>query len=148
MTVFFTAAHLNNREPTNGSRLDGVRAEGFYGSERDGAARAGDTATGQLIHTWRIRALLTQEELAARAGLSVRTVRRLERTRSAARPRLTSIRLLAEALNLSDAERTALASLSHGSLPAEPLAHPACTVEQHGVVVADHRDTDLEASAP
>jgi transcriptional regulator with XRE-family HTH domain len=43
---------------------------------------------------------LTQEELAARLGLTVRAIREMERGRSA-RPYQRSVRLLAEALSLT-----------------------------------------------
>jgi len=59
---------------------------------------------GALLRARRRRALLSQEQLAARAQLSERTVRDLEagRVRS---PRTDTVRLLADALQLSDAER-------------------------------------------
>jgi tetratricopeptide (TPR) repeat protein/transcriptional regulator with XRE-family HTH domain len=63
---------------------------------------------GSLLRMWRERALLTQEQLAERAGLSVRTVRRFERARGDGRPHNASIRVLAGALELSPAERTEL----------------------------------------
>ncbi len=60
-------------------------------------------ALGVLLRTWRARALLTQEQVALRAGLNVRTVRRLE-TGELRRPRGTSVRSLAEALGLDATE--------------------------------------------
>ncbi|WP_181448720.1 ATP-binding protein [Nonomuraea aridisoli] len=75
--------------------------------ERDAAnadtAKEWPTTFGGLLRAWRERALLTQEELAAQAGLSARTIGRLE-TGELRRPRSTSVRLLAEALRLDDAE--------------------------------------------
>ncbi|MDA0635602.1 helix-turn-helix domain-containing protein [Nonomuraea sp. MCN248] len=78
-----------------------------------------------MLRGWRTRALLTQEQLAERAGLNVRTVRRMEGD-AISRPRAASIVLLAEALELSDAERARLSSVARG-LPAG-AGHPAVTV--------------------
>jgi transcriptional regulator with XRE-family HTH domain len=59
---------------------------------------------GALLRACRHRACLSQEQLAARAELSERTVRNLEagRVRS---PRTTTVRLLADALELAEPER-------------------------------------------
>jgi tetratricopeptide (TPR) repeat protein/transcriptional regulator with XRE-family HTH domain len=65
------------------------------------------TVLGTLVRAWRERALLTQEQLAARSGMSVRSIRRLE-SGHAARPRSSSLELLATALDLTEAERGAL----------------------------------------
>jgi tetratricopeptide (TPR) repeat protein/transcriptional regulator with XRE-family HTH domain len=70
--------------------------------------------TGQLLRAWRERALLTQEQLAARAGLSVRSIRRFERGGSA---QSASIRLLAEALGLSPEERALLVAANREAGP-------------------------------
>jgi transcriptional regulator with XRE-family HTH domain len=70
-----------------------------------------------LLRGWRERALLTQEQLAERAGLNVRTVRRLENS-GLWQPRTTSILLLAKALELNRAERAMLNSAVRGG-PAE-----------------------------
>jgi predicted ATPase/transcriptional regulator with XRE-family HTH domain len=56
-------------------------------------------AFGELLHEYRRAARLTQEELAARAGLSARTLRKLESGDSQA-PRKDTILLLADALGL------------------------------------------------
>src|SRR5215468_7390235 len=84
---------------------------------RDGAGccRGGDTdrlvndslppgSFGALLRACRHRACLSQEQLAARAELSERTVRNLEagRVRS---PRIDTVRLLADALRLGEPER-------------------------------------------
>jgi tetratricopeptide (TPR) repeat protein/transcriptional regulator with XRE-family HTH domain len=78
---------------------------------------------GALLQVWRARALLTQEQLAARAGLSVRTVRRLE-TGTAMRPQGFTLRRLIEALDLGPAQLDELAAAARaqpvGGEPAEP----------------------------
>ena len=129
MDVVYAASHLNDRAARrggcNGSTTDSDASLGAIGARR--------VAVGPLVRNWRIRALLTQEELAARAGLSVRTIRRLEGARAAARPRLTSIKLLAKALNLDDGECKALVSRSYGLQPAESSANGADTISQSGL---------------
>jgi transcriptional regulator with XRE-family HTH domain len=65
------------------------------------------SALAVLLRTWRERALLTQEQLATRTGLGVRTIRRLEAD-GLRRPRTESMRLLADALDLTVAERAQL----------------------------------------
>jgi len=59
---------------------------------------------GALLRACRQRAYLTQEELAARAELSERTVRNLEADRVRS-PRTDTVRLLADALQLAGPER-------------------------------------------
>jgi transcriptional regulator with XRE-family HTH domain len=63
-----------------------------------------DGSFGALLQAFRHRAYLSQEQLAARADLSERTVRNLEagHVRS---PRSTTVRLLADALELAEPER-------------------------------------------
>ncbi|MFC5825943.1 ATP-binding protein [Nonomuraea insulae] len=68
---------------------------------------------GALLRAWRERALLTQEQLAALAGLNVRTVRRLE-SGELRRPRSMSVRLLGEALGLDAAELSILTAAASG----------------------------------
>ncbi|WP_161791052.1 ATP-binding protein [Actinomadura welshii] len=74
---------------------------------------------GVLVRWWRERALLTQEQLAERTGLNVRTIRRLE-SRELQKPRPTSILLLAEALRLNSEERAILVAGVRG-----PVSSPA-----------------------
>src|SRR5215831_16572894 len=80
-----------------------------------------DGSFGAILQAFRHRAYLSQEQLAARAELSERTVRNLEagRVRS---PRTTTVRLLADALELAEPEREswlAAARRANGR-PAEP----------------------------
>ena len=80
------------------------------------AAEDGPTFAG-LLRTWRERALLTQEQLARQTGLTARTIRRLE-THAPRRPRSESVRLLADALRLTDVERAQLAAARDEPRPA------------------------------
>ncbi|PMR61129.1 hypothetical protein C1A38_10610 [Verrucosispora sp. ts21] len=66
----------------------------------------GSSGLADLLRGHRRAAGLTQAELATRAGVGVRTVRDLERGRSS-RPQRTTVNLLADALDLSGAARTA-----------------------------------------
>jgi len=59
---------------------------------------------GALVRAYRNRAFLSQEQLAERAELSERTVRNLEAQRVRS-PRPDTVRLLADALELSGPER-------------------------------------------
>ncbi|MEO3867355.1 NB-ARC domain-containing protein [Nonomuraea sp. B12E4] len=77
---------------------------------------------GALLRGWRKRALLTQEQLAERAGLNVRTVRRLEND-GLGQPRTASIVLLARALALDRGERALLAAATRA--PSAPAAAAA-----------------------
>ena len=61
---------------------------------------AGAGGFGGLLRRYRTAAALSQEELAARAGLSPRGISDLERGARTA-PRLETVRLLADALGLS-----------------------------------------------
>jgi tetratricopeptide (TPR) repeat protein/transcriptional regulator with XRE-family HTH domain len=80
---------------------------------------AGSPSLAVLLRTWRERALLTQAQLAARAGLGVRTIRRIESS-GLRRPRADSVRLLADALDLTTAERALLvAAAGVGPAPYE-----------------------------
>jgi tetratricopeptide (TPR) repeat protein len=76
-----------------------------------GAAAAEVATLAERLRLLRSRALLTQEQLAERARLSVRTVRNLEAGRIR-RPRARSLRLLADALGLIEAERALLVELA------------------------------------
>jgi tetratricopeptide (TPR) repeat protein/transcriptional regulator with XRE-family HTH domain len=76
-----------------------------------------------LMRGWRDRALLTQEQLASRSGLGLRTIRRLE-TGGDHRPRASSVGLLADALGLSSTERAQLVDAA-GPVPVDPPGAPA-----------------------
>ncbi|MEO3775814.1 helix-turn-helix domain-containing protein [Micromonospora sp. B11E3] len=81
----------------------------------DGAG--GRTGLSDLLRAYRRAAGLTQVELAVRAGIGVRTVRDLERGRSA-RPQRTTVDLLAGALDLSGQARAEFVAAARGVPPA------------------------------
>ena len=68
---------------------------------------------GALLHRHRAAAGLTQEELAERAGLSVRALRDMERGHTQ-RPYPHSVRLVADALTLTDQARAQLLKAARG----------------------------------
>jgi predicted ATPase/transcriptional regulator with XRE-family HTH domain len=82
------------------------------------------TTFGALLRQHRLRAALTQEALAERAGVSTRGIQDLERDR--AFPRAETVRLLAEALGLEGEARAGLIAASHPELvaPTAPLPSP------------------------
>ena len=83
-------------------------------------------ALGAQLSAFRKRALLTQEQLAHRSGVSVRTIRQLEAGR-VGRPRSESLRRLADALGLAEPERVALVADGAGAIPSAPvLPAPGC----------------------
>jgi tetratricopeptide (TPR) repeat protein/transcriptional regulator with XRE-family HTH domain len=73
---------------------------------------------GELVHRYRIAAGVTQEELAALSGLDVRTIRDIERGRTA-RPRRSSADLLARALNRDDLAWEAVRARLRGTASTE-----------------------------
>jgi tetratricopeptide (TPR) repeat protein/transcriptional regulator with XRE-family HTH domain len=84
---------------------------------------ATEPSLATLVRTWRERAMLTQEQLASRTGLGVRTIRRLE-SAELHRPRSDSVRLLAEALALTGAERAQLVAVARGDPAPDALPVP------------------------
>ncbi|MEU1510131.1 helix-turn-helix domain-containing protein [Kitasatospora sp. NPDC005748] len=83
---------------------------------------------GTLLRRLRGQAGLTQEQVAERSGVSVRTIRRLESGRSSDH-RLGTVNLLADALDISAEDRRQLASTlaeaRGASAPAVPRPAPA-----------------------
>jgi predicted ATPase/DNA-binding XRE family transcriptional regulator len=102
--------------------------------EVSGMAGAHQSAFGKILRTFRLRAGLSQEELAARAELSVRGVSNLERGLRTS-PRPDTVRMLAEALALSPEDRAALIAAAHPELGATPAAEPTSTVAASRPVV-------------
>ena len=83
--------------------------------ERD-QARDGTETLGAQLRRYRLAAALTQERLAEKAGISSAGVAALESGRRRA-PRLTTIGLLADALDLDPAQRAALAVAAAAGSP-------------------------------
>jgi predicted ATPase/transcriptional regulator with XRE-family HTH domain len=78
---------------------------------------------GTQLKRYRVAAGLTQEELAARTGVSARAISDLERG-LARRPRRDTVALLAEALGLGPEDRAAFEAVSRGPRPAAPASAP------------------------
>jgi tetratricopeptide (TPR) repeat protein/transcriptional regulator with XRE-family HTH domain len=78
---------------------------------------------GGLLRRHRLASGLSQEELAERSGLTARAIADMERGRTA-RPRRHSVRALADALELAEAERTLLERASRPATRGQPEAHP------------------------
>jgi DNA-binding SARP family transcriptional activator/DNA-binding XRE family transcriptional regulator len=78
-------------------------------------SRSGEDVLGDVVRMHRLRAGLTQQELAHRAGLSIRTLRDLEQDR-VARPRALSLNRLATALGMSSAEQIQLLAALGGQV--------------------------------
>jgi predicted ATPase len=107
----------------------------------DEGADQGGSGFAQVLRRSRLRANLTQEELAVRAAVGVRTVRDLERGR-ASRPQRTTVELLAAALGLAAAEREAFLSAARGQAPEEGLP-PTAFLRLAPSVELVGRDEDL-----
>jgi tetratricopeptide (TPR) repeat protein len=89
---------------------------------------------GDTLRLHRVKAGLTQEELATRSGLSVRAIGALECGKSA-KPYKRTVRLLSKALKLTDAEQgslTDLASRPPSAAPATPRQLPGATAHFAG----------------
>src|SRR5919202_865061 len=99
----------------------GRKARWVAAADREGERRAGPGRFGALLRAYRLAASRSQEELAERAGLSKRAISDLERGERRA-PYPTTVRRLAEALELTEPERDTLISAGKepsGNLPAE-----------------------------
>jgi tetratricopeptide (TPR) repeat protein/transcriptional regulator with XRE-family HTH domain len=79
-----------------------------------------------LLHGYRVAANLTQEELAERSGVSVRAISDLERG-AKLRPQRATVEMLADGLELDDADRSAL----EASVPTRtrPVSHYNVTTD-------------------
>ncbi|MEO3876783.1 helix-turn-helix domain-containing protein [Nonomuraea sp. B12E4] len=110
VTLCSAPSHCSSQAPVNSPSISERRRH--MTRSRDAASPSGPP--GPLAFALRMlreQALLTQEELAQRSGLSVGTVRGLESGRIR-RPRIGSVRMLATALALPEPDRTALIRLA------------------------------------
>ncbi|WP_281897841.1 ATP-binding protein [Phytohabitans aurantiacus] len=78
---------------------------------------------GELLRRYRQHRAMTQEELARQAGISARQVRDLETGRTA-RPRPSTVQLLADALGLADTERERFYQAALAIAPPAPASPP------------------------
>ena len=102
---------------------------------------------GVLLRQYRRTAGLTQEELAERAGLGRATIDSLERgTRQA--PRKETVALLAEALQLSEGERTLLEAAARGHRRDSQLAFTPLASSEPPLASAVASRTPVEAVPP
>src|SRR3954470_12407959 len=107
----------------------------------DGGAGQGGTGFDVVLRRHRLRANLTQEELAARAAIGVRTVRDLERGR-ASRPQRTTVELLAVALGLDGPDRETFLAAARGQVTDDPLP-PTAFLQMPPAVELIGRDDDV-----
>jgi tetratricopeptide (TPR) repeat protein/transcriptional regulator with XRE-family HTH domain len=77
----------------------------------------------ELLRRRRVEAMFTQEELAERAKLSVRTIRRFE-TADRAEARMATVRLVADALGLEATDREELLAAAVGGAEVEAVPQP------------------------
>ena len=92
-------------------------------------AAPGSSSFAELVRRFRDRAALSQEELAARAGLTAKAISALERGERR-RPYPHTVRSLADALGLDDAERAALARSARPTAAGVPEPPPEPVHEQ------------------
>jgi transcriptional regulator with XRE-family HTH domain len=83
-----------------------------------------------LLHQLRVAASLTQEGLADRCRLSADTIAALEQGRRRA-PRLSTVSLICDALDLTPAQRAALAGAAAGIAPAPVRADGTAGSAEH-----------------
>jgi transcriptional regulator with XRE-family HTH domain len=98
--------------------------------------RQAEEELGELVRTHRRRLGLTQEELARVTGVGVRTIRNLE-VGTIARPRPSTVRLLADAFGLVGAEREQLQTTS--SPASVPVASVLTGPRERMLLVLDVR---------
>jgi len=105
---------------------------------------AGSVTFGALLQRLRLAAGLTQEALAERAGLSAKAVSDLERD-PARTPRLETVTLLADALELAPEERARLLETARpdaaGAIPSRTEAIPRILPRPLTSLIGRHQDT-------
>src|SRR5215213_1639764 len=108
-----------------------MRSEPLHGSvmsnqhrNQAGMATRDLPGFGDLLRRRRTAAALSQEELAERAGVSVRALSDLERGVHRA-PRLETVRMLAEALGLGEDERADLLAVARPDAETTPSPVPS-----------------------
>jgi transcriptional regulator with XRE-family HTH domain len=84
------------------------------------ASDASSPTLGALLRRFRVTAALSQEQLAERSGVSARTIRDLERGQRRSAHGET-LRLLADALSLPEAERKRLIEAARPTVVSPPL---------------------------
>src|ERR1700730_2380113 len=90
-------------ETDDSDGLQGRMGRSGAETERDAVPADGSAPFASLLRRLRLRAALTQEELAERSGLSVEAISALERG-FRRHPRTATLALLASALDLTAAE--------------------------------------------
>jgi transcriptional regulator with XRE-family HTH domain len=99
-------------------------------------SRAVSPGFGDVLRSRRRRLALTQEDLAGRAGVSVRSIRDIE-TGRISRPRPTTVRLLATGLGLTprDCDAFYISALVPSARP--PREVPGTTVDVPGTALGE-----------
>ncbi len=119
------AGGTRRRYTTLGEARQGTRTVPRVARQASSMTGQGITPFGALLRRHRIAANLSQEALAERAALNAVSISQLERGVRRT-PRLETVRLLADALGLMDAERAALTEAARSaSVPALPTLPPA-----------------------
>ena len=99
---------------------------------------------GTALRHYRVSAGLSQEGLAERAGLSVRGISDLERG-ARTFPRLETVRMLADALELNERDRAALLAAARPELESETPPTPAPSRQERTVNPAAVADSSHQA---
>jgi transcriptional regulator with XRE-family HTH domain len=107
----------------------------------------GPGTLGARLHALRLRAGLSQQEAAERAGISTRALRDIEHGR-VVRPQPRTLRRVAEAFGLSGGEIDELVSLVSAADPDGPAAAPSPALRVLGTVTVLHAETPVPLTSP